>query len=125
MKGVKRDFARSLRKEQTSAEEAVWNSLRNRRYLELKFRRQHVIEGFVVDFYCKEHNLAIEVDGSIHKRRKDYDEIRQSLIESKGVMFVRVTNEEVKRDPRILYERIKMSIRSGLAGVPLSQRERG
>jgi very-short-patch-repair endonuclease len=72
----KKTFARNLRKEATSEEKKVWNALRNRKVLNLKFRRQHVIEGFVVDFYCHELRLAIEIDGKIHKRQKEYDELR-------------------------------------------------
>lgn len=125
MREIKRDFARNLRKEQTSAEVAVWKLLRNRRYLEQKFRRQHVIEGFVVDFFCREHNLAIEVDGGIHKTRKDYDEVRQSLIESKGIRFIRITNEEIEREPKMLYSRIKQAISGDIDRIPLSLRERG
>lgn len=75
--------------------------------MNLKFRRQHVIEGFVVDFYCHELRLAIEVDGGVHNRQKDYDELRQSLIEDKGIRFIRVQNEEVNRDVNILLGKIK------------------
>jgi len=63
MKEIKKRFARSLRKNQTPAEMKVWKLLRNRRFLGLKFRRQHVVEGFVVDFYCPECKIAIEIDG--------------------------------------------------------------
>lgn len=125
MKEIKRDFARNLRKEQTSTEKTVWKLLRNRRYLEQKFRRQHVIEGFVVDFFCCEHNLAIEIDGGIHKNRKGYDDIRQSLIESKGIRFIRITNEEIERDPQMLYTKIKQAIDRDYDRIPLSLWERG
>jgi len=70
LKQIKKQFARQLRQDQTSAEEKVWELLRDKRLLGLKFRRQHVIEGFVVDFYCHEHRLAIEVDGGIHQSEK-------------------------------------------------------
>jgi very-short-patch-repair endonuclease len=50
----------------------------------LKFRRQRVIEGFVVDFYCNELKLAIEIDGKVHLRQKEYDEIRQTLLYNEG-----------------------------------------
>lgn len=125
MKEIKRDFARNLRKEQTSTEKIVWKLLRNRRYLEQKFRRQHVIEGFVVDFFCREHDLAIEIDGGIHKKRKDYDEIRQFLIESKGIKFIRITNEEIRRNPHLLYAKIKQVIGDDSDRIPLSLWERG
>jgi len=107
MQYIKKVFARNLRKEQTPEEAIVWNTLRNRGFMNLKFRRQHDIEGFIVDFYCHEINLAVEIDGKIYERQKDYDLLRQSLIEEKGISFVRVTNDEVNSDVNILLEIIK------------------
>ena len=107
---IKKVFARELRKEQTPEETLLWEILRNRQFMNLKFRRQHVIEGFVVDFYCHELRLAIEVDGGVHNNQKDYDELRQSLIEDKGIRFIRVQNEEVKGNVDTLLERIKECI---------------
>ena len=92
---LKRDFARILRKEQTPTEELLWQALRNRQLGFLKFRRQHVIDGFIVDFYCHRLRLAIELDGSIHLKQKEYDSLRQSLIETKGIRFLRFSNDEV------------------------------
>ena len=106
MEYIKKEFARILRKQQTPEEMIVWDFLRNRRFQGLKFRRQHVIEGFVVDFYCHELSLAIEIDGGIHDRQKDYDELRQGLIESRGICFIRVRNEEIRRDIHVLQEKI-------------------
>ena len=60
----------------------------------------------MVDFYCKKLRLAIEVDGKIHERQKEYDELRQRLIEEKGIKFIRVTNEEINRDIEILFSKI-------------------
>lgn len=107
----KRDFARQLRMEQTPAEEKVWAVLRNKQFMGLKFRRQHVVEGFVVDFYCPEHKLAIEIDGGIHDRQKDYDELRQQEIESKFNTVIRIKNEEIDDDCKILLQRIKEAIK--------------
>lgn len=107
----KRDFARQLRQEQTSAEEKIWQILRDRQFMGLKFRRQHVIEGFVVDFYCPEHKLAIELDGGIHNKRKDYDQLRQQEIESKFNTVIRVKNKEITDDCAILVQKIKEAIK--------------
>lgn len=108
----KRDFARQLRREQTSAEERAWQLLRNNQFMGLKFRRQHVIEGFVVDFYCDEHRLAIEIDGGVHNRKmnRDYDALRQIEIESEGIKFIRITNEEIEKDESVVLEKIKEAI---------------
>jgi len=92
---VKKDFARKLRQTATPAEQKLWQILRNRNFLGLKFRRQHVLYGFIVDFYCHELRLAVEIDGSVHAFQKDYDQKRQDLIEQKNISFLRITNIEV------------------------------
>ncbi len=110
MKEVKKVFARQLRKEQTKAEKIVWEQIRNRKFRGLKFRRQHVIEGFVLDFYCPEVRLGIEVDGGVHLKRKDYDELRQEAIESEGITIVRITNKELLNRKRSILEKLKNTI---------------
>jgi len=99
-------FARVLRKEQTETEVLVWEALRDRRFLGLKFRRQHIIKEYVVDFYCRKHKLAIEIDGKIHEHQEDYDSNRQAEIESAGVTMIRISNTEVKKDITILLKKI-------------------
>ncbi len=107
MKEIKKVFARQLRQSSTSMENRVWEALRDRRFLELKFRRQFVLEGFVVDFYCHNLKLAIEIDGKIHENQKEYDEKRQHTIESNNINFIRTTNEEVEKDINILLNQIR------------------
>jgi very-short-patch-repair endonuclease len=111
MKEAKKVFARQLRKEQTKAEKIVWEQIRNRKFRGLKFRRQHVIEGFVLDFYCPEVRLGIEVDGGVHLKRKDYDELRQEVIESEGITIVRITNRELLGRKRSILEKLNNVIR--------------
>lgn len=100
-------FAKELRKRQTEAENIVWREIRNRKFLGLRFKRQFIIEGFIVDFYCDEFALAIEIDGRIHEKQKEYDAWRQKIIESNSVSFIRVKNEEVFQDIGILFDKIK------------------
>jgi very-short-patch-repair endonuclease len=100
---LKKDFARKLRKTATPAENKLWQILRNRNFLGLKFRRQQVLFGFIVDFYCHELRLVIEVDGSVHLLQKDYDQKRQHLIEKRNISFLRITNTDVfKNVPEVL-----------------------
>jgi len=110
----KREFARQLRQDQTLVEERVWELLRNNQFMGLKFRRQHVIEGFVVDFYCHEYKLAIELDGGIHSRkmRQQYDQLRQIELEAEGVSFIRILNSEFIRNENILFDKIRKRINS-------------
>jgi very-short-patch-repair endonuclease len=104
---TKKLFAQELRKDSTPEEKTVWGMLRNRRFKDLKFRRQHILQGFVVDFYCHELRLAIEIDGKVHQKQLEYDALRQILIEEKGIRFLRITNEEINKDVRILLHKIE------------------
>ena len=87
--------ARELRKNATPAEKLLWKYLDNKGMCGFKFRRQHPVDGFVLDFYCSEGRLAVEIDGDIHRFQKEQDRERQMIIESKGIEFLRFTNEDV------------------------------
>ncbi len=100
---LKRGLSRELRQTQTYAEEALWQALRNRKCGFLKFRRQHVIDGFIVDFYCSKLKLVIEIDGGVHLKQKNYDTFRQEIIENKGYQFLRFSNKEIINNlPKVL-----------------------
>ena len=88
--------ARELRRNPTSAEDKLWQAIRKQRLNGRKYRRQVAIGAFVVDFYCASERLAIEVDGPIHEEQQEADRIRQELIESLDIRFVRLTNAEVE-----------------------------
>ena len=96
--------ARRLRKNQTNAEKILWQKLRNRNFFELKFTRQHSIYYFkndkkkflIADFYCNNLKLIVEVDGRIHEKQKNYDQIREELLESKLYKIIRFKNEEIE-----------------------------
>lgn len=79
----------------------LWHVIRNRNICNQKFRRQHPIGPFFVDFYCHEALLVIEVDGDIHliKEIKERDEERQKYIEKLGLRVLRFTNEQVLEEP--------------------------
>lgn len=91
------EFAKELRHSQTSSEKYLWQILRNRKIEGLKFRRQHPLGKFVVDFYCHEAKLVIELDGSVHEisEVKTYDKDRQETIEQLGLTVLRFTNDEI------------------------------
>ena len=91
--------ARSFRQVSTSAEAALWKALRRRRLGGLKFRRQHPVDGFIVDFYCAERRLIVEVDGSVHDRQRAADEERQAILDASGYRVVRLHNDTVLHDP--------------------------
>ena len=99
--------ARALRKELTGAEQVLWQHLRNRKFLNKKFRRQHVFCGFILDFYCPEERLGIELDGSVHLKQKDYDALRQKIIEDNDVRIIGFSNKEVFTDIKKVLHIIK------------------
>jgi very-short-patch-repair endonuclease len=86
-----------LRKNTTLAEKILWKKLRDRKLFQVKFRRQHPIDIFIVDFYCHEIKLVIEIDGEIHdfEERKEYDISRQEFLENLGLTVIRFSNHEV------------------------------
>lgn len=87
--------ARYLRQLLTPAETHLWNALRCRQLAKLKFRSQHPVGRFIVDFYCPSCKLIIEVDGGIHTQQKAYDEARTKQLQSFGYRVLRFSNEEV------------------------------
>jgi very-short-patch-repair endonuclease len=93
---IKRELAKQFRKSMTPSEKLIWNKLRDRRLLGYRFRRQQVILGFIVDFYCHELKFVIEIDGQIHKQQKDYDHEREMILLKNNISVLRITNREVE-----------------------------
>ena len=92
-----KDAAREHRKQPTPAEVALWDILRDRRSLGLKFRRQHAIGPYIVDFYCPAERLIIELDGSAHdsERAAGYDQSRERYLRGIGLTVIRLENRHV------------------------------
>ncbi len=82
-------FAQALRKKSTDAEIYLWRLLRNRKFHGFKFRRQHPIGGYIVDFICHERRLIIELDGSQHKENVRYDHERTVYLRKLGYRVLR------------------------------------
>lgn len=102
-------FGRELRQESTEAEKLLWAELRNRKLKGLKFRRQHPLDKFIVDFYCNEKKLVVELDGSIHDERvnKDYDDARTAMLAGLNVIVLRFKNEEVINNIKDVLNKIR------------------
>ena len=90
-------FARQLRLQQTDCERLIWQKLRARQVLNLKFRRQHPCPPYVLDFYCVELQLAVELDGSQHftPEQRGYDLRRSQFLSSLGIEVLRFDNQQV------------------------------
>ena len=89
--------SRELRREMTPAEKRLWQEVRANR-LGVHFRRQQIIAGFIVDFYCHKAALVIEVDGDIHDLQQEEDARREKVLREMGLTIVRFQNEEVIQD---------------------------
>jgi very-short-patch-repair endonuclease len=109
-------LSREHRKNMTPSEEIMWTMLRNRRLDGKKFLRQHVFYYgyamgkylfFIVDFYCAEENLVVEIDGGIHDLQKEYDEQRTMILEERNLRVLRIKNNETTD-----IEKVKEKIRA-------------
>ena len=114
VKRVKQERARALRQTMTPAEKRLWSQLRAHRFDGMHWRRQQVIAGFIVDFYCAAAHLVVELDGPIHAAQVDYDMARDQVLAAHNVRILRFTNREVNDE----LDRVLMSNRD--AGRPPS-----
>ncbi|MEI6696971.1 MAG: endonuclease domain-containing protein [Bacteroidota bacterium] len=104
--------ARVLRKTMTIPEEKLWNYLRRKQLMALRFRRQHPINRFIVDFYCHAFKLVIEIDGSIHQKeiQQERDENRTYELQAIGLTVIRFTNNEIMTNIAKVIKEIEMHI---------------
>ena len=105
--------ARDLRKEMTCAEKKVWNELRDRKLAGYKFRRQHPVGQFIVDFYCPGQGLVIEIDGGVHllEEKVEKDANRTAELDRLGLKVIRFTNDEVQTDIINVITKIKEALK--------------
>lgn len=105
-------FRRDLRQRSTRAEQVLWTQLRHRRFFGLKFRRQHGIGPYIVDFFCHELHLVIEIDGDSHfvKGAAEYDRQRQDYLEGLRLRVVRFTNDDVLQNLEGVLNNLKSQI---------------
>ena len=110
-----KEIVRDLRKKSTNAERIFWKAVRNRKIYGYRILRQHPIRCvvdnkkriFIADFYCDERKLVVEIDGPVHNRQKDYDNLRTHVIEHLGMRVVRFTNDEIERDGKNVLFKLK------------------
>ena len=104
-----KDIAKKLRKNMTLSEVLLWNNLKRKQMLGYDFDRQRPIDKYIVDFYCKDLQLAIEVDGYSHTLEdvKVNDQTRQERLENLGVKFIRINDLEVKNNITSVLQQIE------------------
>lgn len=110
---TQKPFRQELRNNPTRSEELLWMQLKGKQLSGFKFRRQHGVGVYVVDFYCPELKLAIEIDGPQHFTESgvEYDLRRQKLIESFGIKFLRFTDDEVRESVDTVVKKIEDEIK--------------
>ena len=98
--------ARYLRKFETESEKILWDKLRNNR-TKMKFRRQHPVDMYILDFYSPKNKIAIEIDGPQHLKNRCYDKERTEYLKLKGIRVLRFQNYEIKNDLKNVLNKIK------------------
>ena len=112
--------ARFLRNNLTLAEKRLWEKINNEKIQGLKFRRQHPLKSYIIDFYCVKLKLAIEVDGSNHfkKRQSEYDRERTYELNELGITEIRFNNEEVFKNIDAVINKIEVVVHELLKVTP-------
>lgn len=107
-------YAKQLRQEMTKAEETLWEQLRARRFLNLKFRRQHPILNFIVDFYCHKLKLVVEADGKYHEEddTQYYDSERTKELQKYDYSVIRFSNEEIMNDLDSVLKQLRKRVKN-------------
>ena len=113
--------AKKLRAKMTPAEELLWAAIKNKQLDGLKFRRQHPISRYVLDFYCARAKLGIEVDGKYHeeKAQKLYDADRTENLKLSKIKIIRFTNEEIFNQLVLVLESIKEETQARISNGPV------
>jgi very-short-patch-repair endonuclease len=108
-------MAREMRHPQTPAEATLWRALRDRR-LSYKFRRQHPIDRFIVDFYCAQVKLCIEIDGAKHfePEQMEYDAARTAYLQELGYKLIRFTNDDIRYNIHTVVDEIIRTIEQSM-----------
>ena len=96
--GEKKGQAREFRNVPTPSEVTAWRMLRGRKIYGLKFRRQQVVGRYVLDYYCAERRLALELDGGVHDAREEYDAVRDAFLSSQEIRVLRLRNEDLTEE---------------------------
>ncbi len=117
-KPVTLETAKLLRKMMTYSEGILWDKLKGKQMLGLRFRPQHPIEFFIADFYCHAARLVIEIDGEIHSEQTEYDDGREAEMEKYGLKIIRFTNDEVNKEIENVLKKIEIIVKERMQSPP-------
>ena len=104
--------ARELRSKSTLSEVLLWQKLKKKQVNGLQFYRQFPVGNYLIDFYCKELNLAVEIDGDVHRTKRAMDTFRQKELEYHGISFLRFRAKDVEGDSDAVVARIKQHLQN-------------
>jgi len=117
--------ARQLRNKMTSAEKLLWDKLKGKQIAGVKFRRQHPINKYIVDFYCHAAKMVIELDGKIHLKSKEHDKERTEKLKELNIKIIRFSNNEVEKNIEEVLKQITTVVNNRLDAInptlPLSK----
>lgn len=105
-----KDRARELRKAGNLSEVLLWNQVKNKQFLGLDFDRQKIIGNYIVDFYCKNLGIIVEIDGSSHDEKVEYDEERDNYLESLGLKILHIQDIDIKKNLGGVMEFLELEI---------------
>lgn len=110
---ILKKFANSNRSNSTFGERRLWKHLKSKQMMGMKFRRQYIFDKYIIDFYCIELKLGIEIDGSSHDDKKyEYDKVREEYLISKEVNILRFTEYDVMKRTNDVLQTIELKIES-------------
>ena len=109
-------MANRNRKNPTEAEQKMWHNFLARDKTGFRFLRQKPIHRFIVDFYCVKLNLAIEIDGDSHNKKKGTDDLRDKFLKQIGIKTIRFTNEQVLNNPEYINKVLSPLVKEGVGG---------
>jgi len=109
--------ARQLRNKMTSAEKLLWDKLKGKQIAGVKFRRQHPINKYIVDFYCHAAKMVIELDGKIHLKSKEHDKERTEKLKELNIKIIRFSNNEVEKNIEEVLKQITTVVNNRLDAI--------
>ena len=118
-------LAKELRRDMTPTERIIWNEVRAHRLNGFSFRRQQIVAGFIVDFYCHASAVVVEIDGPIHEEQVAYDAGRDRVLRDRGLRVLRFTNDEVRTDLKRVLNTITLACGQAQPLPPAPSPKRG
>ena len=116
-----KERAKQFRKNPTPQEKLLWQSLRRRRLGGYYFRRQYVIDPFIVDFCCVKVRVVVELEGSVHDQQREYDHHRSVWLQDRGYTVLRFSNSEVEKNLELVLGKIMRVCEDSKVAPPRSE----